>query len=315
MDKLGKIILSITFILFLTCRKKELIIPNPPVYSPVDDEPTWSPDGKLIAYTHFPYLDTAFANYEIWILNIETGEKRFLCYGFQPDFSPNGKKIAFVDVINYGIAIINVNGDSLVHLTYGRGLSPHWSPDGKRILFWSGQKIWTIKIDGTDEKVLISNAKMIGEADWSPVNPNQLVCSGLWYWGYDTSRAESLFTEAIFICDTLGNNRFLLFKSPLSASYARNPEWSPDGKKVVFSGRLKNQDGWNGPQIYVINADGTNLKQLTTEGGDQPYWSWDAKKIVYLRFNWWINPEEDTRNGYLWVMDADGSNKKQITFP
>jgi TolB protein len=163
MDKLGKIILSITFILFLPCRKKELIIPNPPVYSPVDDEPTWSPDGKLIAYTHFPYLDTAFANYEIWILNIENGEKRFLCYGFQPDFSPNGKKIAFVDVINYGIAIINVNGDSLVHLTYGRGLSPHWSPDGKKVVFsgrlknqdgWNGPQIYVINADGTNLKQL-----------------------------------------------------------------------------------------------------------------------------------------------------------------
>jgi len=298
--KLIKIMIMGIFIFSFNCKEKKDGYEIVPIYSPIHDEATWSPDGKKIAYVVTPTGTNGYP--EIWIMDIETGEKRFLCYGEQPDFSPDGKKIVFVDA---GICIININGDSLVRLTHGRGVSPHWTPEGKRIVFWSGQKIRTIKIDGTDEKILISEDKKIGEVDWSPVNPNQLVCSGSWY-------IDTIPREAIFISDTLGENRVLLF---VSDNIARYPEWSPDGKKVVFSGELYNQQGCMGSQIYVVNADGTGLKQLTTEGGDQPYWSPDGKKIVYTRINILINPEEDPRNGYLWVMDADGSNKKQLTFP
>ena len=59
--------------------------------------------------------------------------------------------------------------------------------------------------------------------------------------------------------------------------------------------------------IYVMNADGSNLRQITTGGGDEnPSWSPDGEKIAFER-----------RIGgapYLHVMDADGSNLRQVTF-
>jgi len=55
-----------------------------------------------------------------------------------------------------------------------------------------------------------------------------------------------------------------------------------------------------------MDADGSNLKQLTTEGASYPAWSADGKHIVYI----------DVRQEYgrLFMMNADGSNKRQLTF-
>jgi TolB protein len=97
---------------------------------------------------------------------------------------------------------------------------------------------------------------------------------------------------------------------------------SPDGKRIVFTS-LKGGD----LDIYVMNIDGTGQKQLTHETGYDggPWWSPDGKQIVY-RAN---HPKSDAELAAykdllaqrlvrpnkmdLWLMNADGSNKRQIT--
>ena len=80
------------------------------------------------------------------------------------------------------------------------------------------------------------------------------------------------------------------------------PAYSPDGKKIVFTGE---RDG--NADIYVIDADGKNRTQLTNDEHRNWYASYspDSKKIIY----------SSDRNGIedIWVMDADGGNKKKLT--
>ncbi len=95
-----------------------------------------------------------------------------------------------------------------------------------------------------------------------------------------------------------------------------------DGKHIVFTSTS------NGDlDIYAMNADGSNVKQLTNELGYDggPFWSYDGKKIVYraehpktleeiadyknLLSRGLIRPG----NLEIWVMDAEGSNKHQVT--
>jgi Tol biopolymer transport system component len=74
------------------------------------------------------------------------------------------------------------------------------------------------------------------------------------------------------------------------------PDLSPDGKKVVFfSGRRGTAD------IYVMNIDGSDVTQLTEDGGNtSPRWSPDGSRIAF------------SHGGSLELMDADGSGRQTI---
>ncbi len=83
------------------------------------------------------------------------------------------------------------------------------------------------------------------------------------------------------------------------------PAWSHDGRKIAF---VSNRDGV--PNVYVMDADGKRVKQLTTEKGEKdrcycPTWAPDGKRIAYCRIR--EGKPSDTV-----IMDADGSNPKSI---
>ncbi len=97
---------------------------------------------------------------------------------------------------------------------------------------------------------------------------------------------------------------------------------SPDGRRIVF-GSKRNGD----LDIYVMDADGSNVRRLTDRFGYDggPWWSPDGKQIVWRA--WYPETDEEIAlwkdcmaNDYvvpvpldLWVMDADGSNKRRLT--
>ena len=107
-----------------------------------------------------------------------------------------------------------------------------------------------------------------------------------------------------------------------SPGYDAETTISRDGKKLVFTS-MRNGD----LDIYTMNADGTNDRQLTHELGYDggPFFSYDGTKIVY-RAQHPRTPQEVAdykdllsrgliRPGNLeiWVMDADGGHKHQVT--
>ena len=77
--------------------------------------------------------------------------------------------------------------------------------------------------------------------------------------------------------------------------------WSPDSEKVAFASYFCGVS-----DIYVIDADGCNLKRLThNDRADSPVWSPDGKIIAFDAVK---NQNED-----IFVMDTDGGNKKRLT--
>jgi hypothetical protein len=84
---------------------------------------------------------------------------------------------------------------------------------------------------------------------------------------------------------------------------ATQASFSPDGSRIVFVSLISGV-----AQIYVANADGSGVRQLTTEGTNaQPTWSPDGVKLL---FN---SNRGDNANVYeLYIMSADGTGQAKI---
>lgn len=81
-----------------------------------------------------------------------------------------------------------------------------------------------------------------------------------------------------------------------------NPNWSPDGSKIVFEVITDGKSA-----VYTVQADGSGLRNLTgaEAGNGQPKWSPDGRQIVF------ISDRDD--HSQLYLMNADGSQQRRLT--
>jgi TolB protein len=135
--------------------------------------------------------------------------------------------------------------------------------------------------------------------DWSP-DGNTIA---YWYSGtikvYESGRHTiDLSLQGIWFISSDGTNRRMFLQG------ADLPDWSPDGQKIAFEA---------GTQIYTIKINGDSLKQLTFGGRNFfPDWSPDGKKIAYDRSTDEPDTSADSSAAGIWIMDADGTNKKYV---
>ena len=168
-------------------------------YDDFEGHPSFSPEGNLIAYervayTYARYTNTAsllfganntliIQNSDIWIKNLKTGENTLLGKGYQPRFSPDGKRIAYVkyssDAKSCNIWIMETDGSNTMQITdakQGYAFNPCWSPDGTKILFESFKKdkkdfdLYVIDLEGNNLKQLTKNKSYDGTPYWTTDN-------------------------------------------------------------------------------------------------------------------------------------------------
>jgi dipeptidyl aminopeptidase/acylaminoacyl peptidase len=88
----------------------------------------------------------------------------------------------------------------------------------------------------------------------------------------------------------------------------KDPQFSPDGKQVAFYVTEYNlHEGESKSEIYIINSDGSNLRQMTytTKSDYQARWSPDGKSLLFLSTR-----ENGTQ---VWMMPVDGGEPHQLT--
>ena len=101
-----------------------------------------------------------------------------------------------------------------------------------------------------------------------------------------------------------GSGRMNLTDSP--SAMDAGAVWSPDGTKIAFHSSLGSTPDNYADNIFTMNADGSDVTRLTTEGGYAPAWSPDGTKIAFTSIR-------DGLGNNIYVMNSDGSGVKNLT--
>ena len=221
----------------------------------------------------------------------------------RPVWSPDGSSIAFAsnrDGKNE-IYVMNADGSNIKRLTNNMvdDGNPSWSPDGRRILFDTerdgNREVYLMDADGGNQIRLTRNNATDLTATWSP-DGNLIAFAS----NRDTGPPYNPYNLDIYLMNVDGSNVRRIVDD---LEYDVGPQWSPDGREIVFlSGRKGNFD------VFKMNADGTNQRNLTPDydkADGAPIWSLDGNNIAFTR-------RIDGKN-QVFIMDPDGANLKRVT--
>jgi Tol biopolymer transport system component len=111
--------------------------------------------------------------------------------------------------------------------------------------------------------------------------------------------------DEIYVVRSDGTRVRNLTNAPHSNEWG--PAWSPDGTQIAF-----NSDREGIPQVYVMNADGTDLRRLSDVWGEYPAWSPDGDRIAFESYVGGTTAFGDP-NYDVFVMNADGSGVANLT--
>jgi Tol biopolymer transport system component len=263
-----------------------------------NDAPSWSPDGRRIAFTAFRH-----GRGEIYVINADGRQQRRLtrnsAHDDHPAWSPDGRKIAFMSTRagNAEIYVMNANGTAPVRLTNEphNDYLPTWSPDGSRIAWRSDRdgnaEIYSMSATGGEVQRLTNSPAAETSPDWAQTGEIAFV----------SNRVGGVFNVYVMSAD--GSNVRRVTTSPQNHE---QPDWSPDGNDLLF---VEEQSGTlSQAHIFVIRSDGTNRRRITESEGrdDWPAFSPDGSRIVFTRGLTFRTPE-------IFVANADGSRARRVT--
>src|SRR5262249_33201259 len=281
----------------------------------VVESSAWSPDGKLLAYTH----SEGACCPPITVITIEDhrGRSRDVAAlrGFSDvavgSWSPDGSRLVVAGAVGNtsAIFVVDVRSGRMSQVTHPGSAydqEPKWSPNGSAIIFVrsvSGagdHDLWFVHPDGSDLRRLTSGADVLA-ASWAPDSRRVVVV------GRGPSEIDPNGRVEVVNVVT-GRARTLLARSKGSFAVA----WSPNGRWIALSGTPDTSARAGG--TYLVRPDGKRLHRVSSRGDSfRPIsWSPDSRAIAV--------PDSPchtssccTVHAAIWVVLASGSAARRLT--
>jgi Tol biopolymer transport system component len=220
----------------------------------------WSHDGRRIAFTRLVPPDYVNA---VFVMNADGTGVTQLTSGAprsgNPAWSPDGARIAYKGAD--AIRVMNADGsdDQPVPNTAGTDVyPPAWSPDGTQLAFGRDGRIYAVRTDGAElRQITTPEAPYDAGPAWSP-DGRRIAFGGL-------AGTATTGPYGIVIVNADGTGRVQI----TAGHNDYRPAWSPDGARLAF---VSENDG--NSEIYVVDADGGNARNLTRHPAHdgQPSW-------------------------------------------
>ncbi len=290
--------------------------------------PVWSPDGRTVLYERFTFgsLPQNRSLYS-WEPNVE-----YRHTDTWPVFSKDGKLVLTEKADNSSIAIMDADGSNRKRIfdvsnhvasaklnpkLVGTGLvgafAPAWSADGEWIVFGLGH--WFTERDRTARLMRIRrDGSGLEELTDGTMNSGFPSCSA--------DGKEIVFR--VWTKDVKGLHILNLATRKtriLTVEYDNLPSWSPDGRSILFTRRVETGTKWGNFDICTIRPDGSGFRRLTDSLAVDGHavWTNGGRQILYNSAEHGYRDEavlyDNTFQPYgqVYIMNADGSNKRQIT--
>ncbi len=199
--------------------------------------------------------------------------------------------------------------DPVFLTTSGSNIMPAAAPDGITILFstcvGNVREIIAMDSDGTNLRQITSGTQG-GSGNFTPIysaDQGRIAFS---------SMRDGATNPEVWVMNADGTGGTRLTQTPPALPgqqfvWSLHPTWSADGLQIAYASTVSGST-----QIWIMNSDGTNQRQLTFGLGPNypdanvPHWSLDGSKITF-----WSGFEG--QYGDVWIMNPDGSNPVQVT--
>jgi Tol biopolymer transport system component/serine/threonine protein kinase len=255
----------------------------------------WMPDGRSIVFSS----DRTGA-YKLWKISISGGQPERLEAGGEdghsPSVSQDGRRMVYAKaIIDWNIWRASGPGETgkftpsarLIASTQG-DREPQFSPDGRRIVFWSdrsgSREIWVCDSEGLHcVQLTFFPGAVSGSPRWSP--------DGRWI-AFDAMKEGQ---RDIYVVSAEGGRPQRLTTEP---SLDVRPSWSKDGRWIYFGSNCSG--GW---QVWKVPAQGGTALQVTKKGGQEAFEAPDGPFVYYAKFG---------ATG-IWRVPVDGGEETRVT--